>query len=146
MNKKQFILACVTIFLFPLFCYSQEPELKNVTDSQGNTYMVDETGAVYTEGIPKPGLQPASVENLAYYFNESLMLEINGYLDEAFKIYQEILSLPGVDDSVKTALRLRITRLYEVKDSQELLKKYFDIKELGDGSLEINPRSNPESK
>ncbi len=95
---------------------------------------------VYSEGIPKQGRQPASVENIAYYFNESLMLEKNGYLDEAFKMYREILSLPEANDSVKTAqegLRLRIARLYGDEGLGGLLLEYFDIKQPGEGKFEI---------
>ncbi|MEI8349876.1 MAG: hypothetical protein WCI77_06960 [Candidatus Omnitrophota bacterium] len=126
---------------------SAESRFKKVVDSQGNAYEVAENGDIYSEGAPKPGRQPASVENIDYYFNESLQLEVNGHIPEAFTMYAEILSLPEANESVKTlqrGIRLRIERLYN-SDGQmkKKLLMYFDIKELKDGSLKINPKSNP---
>lgn len=145
-NKKQLIIAGAIIVLFISgFCYSEDSSLKEMVDSQGNKYSVDEKGDIYTEGIPMPGRQPASVENLAYYFNESLMLEVNGYLDEAYKMMNEILFLPETNESVKLAqhgMRIRIKRIYI--DGGEVLREkiqaFFDIKEQGDGTLDIKPR------
>jgi len=99
--------------LIPAFCYSRDTGLKDITDSQGNKYQVDEKGDIYSDGIPHPNRKPASVENLGYYFNQAGMLEVNGYADEAEKIYQEILSLPEDNESVKTAqeaIKLRLER------------------------------------
>jgi hypothetical protein len=153
MNKKQLIIIFVVIFLFISgFCLGEELKLKKVTDSQGNTYEVDENGDIYSEGVSKPDRQPVSAENLGYYFNESLMLEINGELDEAFRVYAEILALPEkneypqeMNESIKTAkrgIRIRIERLYRAGEDwlKKMLLMYFDIKKSGNGNLEINPK------
>jgi hypothetical protein len=104
MNRKQLIVVWVIVVLsISIFCHCEEPELKKVVDSQGNVYSVDEKGDIYSDGVPNPSRQPASVENLTYYFNESMMLEKSGHLDDAYKMYSEILSLSETDEFVKNA-------------------------------------------
>lgn len=131
MNRKQLIVVWVIIvLLIPVFCYSKDVGLKDRIDSQGNQYQVDEKGDIYSDGIPHPNRQPASVENLGYYFNQAGMLEANGYTDEAEKIYKEILSLPEVNESVKTAkeaIKLRLERRNsEQVDWDKIDTKLFD--------------------
>jgi hypothetical protein len=113
MKNKLIVICAVIVFFIPSFCHSNDTDLKDIIDSQGNKYRVDEKDDIYSDGIPHPNRQPASVENLGYYFNQAGMLEVNGYTDEAEKMYQEILSLPDDNDSVKTAkeaINLRLER------------------------------------
>jgi len=120
MNKRIFIIALVAAFwTISNSCHSEEPRLKKVVDSQGNQYQVDEKGDIYSDGIPHPNRKPASVENLGYYLNQAGMLEANGYADEAGKIYQEILSLPEVNESVKAAKEAAKLRL-KSRDSEQV--------------------------
>jgi len=76
---------------------------------------------------------PASVENLGCYFNQAGMLEVKGYTDEAEKMYQEILSLPDNNESVKTAqeaIKLRLERRNsEQADWGKIDTKLFDMPE-----------------
>ena len=46
--------------------------MKQVTDSQGNRYMVDQEGAILTDAATAPlsGRPHASVENVDYYYNK----------------------------------------------------------------------------
>lgn len=138
-----FFLICpilITCILLPAnHCLGAEnSELKEMIDSQGNVYRVDEQGKIYTDGIPHSSRQPATVENIAYYFNQSLTLEANGFLEEAIKMYYEILCLPKVNQSVMNArhfISLRIKKLYNVETNKDVIMKYFNVKRLGEGSL-----------
>lgn len=61
------------------------------------------------------------------------MLEVKGYTDEAEKMYQEILSLPDNNESVKTAqeaIKLRLERRNsEQADWGKIDTKLFDMPE-----------------
>jgi len=135
-----FLSFLVFIILFALASYlkAENSDLKEMVDSQGNVYRIDKEGKIYTDGIPHPNRQPASVENLEYYFNQSLLLESNGYFEETIKMYYEIMCLPKVNQSVMNARRaisLRIKRLYDDKGKRDLVMEYFNVKKLGERNL-----------
>lgn len=142
MEKKRSLsslvfIGCVLLVICN-FSEAEELNLKKVTDSQDNVYQIDSEGKIYTDGIPHPNRQPVTVENLPYYFNQSMMLEVNGYLEEAIKMYYEILSLPKVDRTVMNAregIALRIKRLYDDNKAKDLILRYFNVKKLSEGDL-----------
>lgn len=157
MEKKRFkriilikdFLIFVIFLLFTATSYlkAEDSNLKEIVDSQGNVYQIDKEGKIYTGGIPHPNRQPATVENLEYYFNQSLLLESNGYIEEAIKMYYEILCLPKGNQSVvnaRRAISLRIKRLYNDEGKRDLVIKYFNVKRLGEGNMiqYINKRFN----
>ena len=150
MNKKQLIVVWLLVaLLISNFCYSEDSDLKEIVDSQSNVYSIDEEGRIYSEGIPHDNRQPASVENIGYYFNESVMLDITGHLKEAMQMYYEILSLPDADESVITAkdgIRARIEVWYDNDETRNLVLMYFDVKKLGEENYEITPRAKIGSK
>lgn len=92
---KQKILI-VTIFSMLLLLVSTMAycELKDMVDSQGNKYKMDKDGTIYTYGDPAAMRQPASVENLPYYFNETLNLIAKKHKFEGIIMGSEILDLP----------------------------------------------------
>lgn len=142
MSKGQLITVGIILILFiPFLCYSAGSDLKKMVDSQGNIYAVDEKGILYTDGIPHLDRQAASVENIAYYFNQSGSLEAHGYLEEAMKMYHEIMCLPDVNQvkMAKYAINLRLKLLYNNNTTRDLVLKYFDVKGSGN-DLEIIPR------
>ncbi|GEM_PF-3331756 len=144
MSKRTVFILLIIFSSLSGFAYSQEADLKKMVDSQGNVYAVDEENTMYTDGIPHPDRQPASVINLAYYFNQSLMLEVNGHLKEALEMYREILLLPEGEGSVanaKMGIRLRIGRLYDDNKFRGLVLDYFSVAKAADGKYEINPRA-----
>lgn len=142
MKEKRLFLLISSIFITFIISISntylkvEDSDLKEMVDSQGNVYRVDEQGKIYTDGLPHPERQSATIENLSYYFNQSMALEGNGYLEEAMQMYYEILSLPKVNQSVvitRVAISARIKRLYADTSKRDLVLKYFDVRKLDEG-------------
>jgi hypothetical protein len=98
---------------------------KDVKDSQGNRYKVDEDGNVFTNGIPNPRRQPASVENVVYYYNYAVDMMNKGYTAPALEVYREILALPAKNELV-------------VRAQEEARKNYDQVRSFRDNAQKLD--------
>jgi len=76
---------------------------QHAIDSQGNQFRVSPGGMIVADGTPRPGRQPASVANVAYYFAQAYALMAAKFRRQGLKIAVEILDLPPGDPHVKRA-------------------------------------------
>ncbi len=72
-------------------------------DSQGNQFRVSPQGLIVADGAPRPGRQPASVTNVAYYYTQAYALMAKGYRRQGMQMAAEILDLPAATSHVKLA-------------------------------------------
>lgn len=108
---------------------SRDPRFVDKKDSQGNRYKVDQDGNIYTSGVPNPKRQPASAENVGYYYNHAVDLMNKGYVAQALEVYREILALPAKDERAAEAQKL--TRLnYDEIRNFNLKNQELDIEDL----------------
>lgn len=78
---------------------------QHAIDSQGNQFRVSPQGIIVAYGEPRPGRQPASVANVAYYFTQALALMAAKYRRQGMQMAVEVLDLPQTDPQVKRAQR-----------------------------------------
>lgn len=107
----------------------QPRTLRDVVDSQGNRYKVDEEGNIYTNGIPNVRRQPASAENVEFYYNYAIDMMNRGYTAPALELYREILALPPKNDMVVAAQKLVRANYDEVRNFN-LKNQNLDIQDL----------------
>lgn len=74
-------------------------------DSQGNQFRVSPGGLIVADGEPRPGRQPASVANVAYYYTQAFALMAASYRRQGLQMAAEVLDLPPGDPHVKRAQR-----------------------------------------
>lgn len=108
---------------------SGDKKYRDVQDSQGNRYKVDELGNIFTNGVPNPKRQPAAAENVNYYFNYAVDLMNKGYVAQGLEVYREILALPARDPVVVEAHR-RARENYDGVRDFNLKNQSLDIQEL----------------
>jgi len=72
-------------------------------DSQSNQFRVSPKGLIVADGTPRPGRQPASTANVAYYFAQAYALMAAGYRRQGLQMAAEVLVLPPTDPHVKRA-------------------------------------------
>lgn len=85
------VICCLILLTVVSVAHS---ELKNTVDSQGNKYKIDKDGTIYTYGDPSAIRQPVLLENLPYYYNETLNLIAKKHKFEGIIMGSEILDLP----------------------------------------------------
>jgi hypothetical protein len=114
-------------------------DYKDVVDSQGNRYKVDSLGNVFTNGTPDPNRQPASAENVIFYYNYAIDMMDRGYTAPALEVYREILALPTANEHVKEAqekVREAYDEVYSFRDNAEKLKNLlFVVRHVEDGRV-----------
>ncbi|MEE9231685.1 MAG: hypothetical protein V3U86_13360 [Acidobacteriota bacterium] len=112
---------------------------EDVVDSQGNRYKIDPAGNVFTNGTPNPSRQPASAENVIYYYNYAVDMMSRGYTAPALEVYREILALPVKDELVAAAqevVRKAYDEVYSFRDNAEKLSDLlFVIRHVEDGRI-----------
>ena len=102
---------------------------RDVQDSQGNRYKVDAEGNIFTNGRPNPKRQPASADNIEYYFNYAVDLMSKGYTAQSLEVYREILALPPKNPRVAEAQKL-VRANYDQVRNFNLKNQNLDINEL----------------
>ena len=60
-------------------------------DSQGNQFRVSPAGLLVTDGEPRPGREPASVANVAYYYTQAYSLMAARYRRQGLVMAAEVL-------------------------------------------------------
>ncbi len=112
---------------------------EDVVDSQGNRYKIDPAGNVFTNGTPNPSRQPASAENVIYYYNYAIDMMNRGYTRPALEVYREILALPVKDEFVAAAqelVREAYNEVYSFRDNAEKLSNLlFVVRHVEDGRI-----------
>jgi hypothetical protein len=76
---------------------------QRAVDSQGNQFRVSPRGLIVADGEPRPGRQPASVANVAYYYARAYALMAAGYRRQGLVMAAEVLDLPAADPHVRLA-------------------------------------------
>ena len=94
------IIFCLGLTFLTISAYS-EPQ--DMVDSQGNKYKMDKDGTMYTYGDPNAVRQPVSIENLPYYYNETLNLIAKKHNFEAVIMGSEILDLPETSVGIRVS-------------------------------------------
>jgi hypothetical protein len=104
-------------------------KFRDVQDSQGNRYKVDEKGRIFTPGQPNARRQPASAENIEYYAQYAIDMMNRGYVGPALEVFREILSLPAKDTRV-TEVQAQIRHQYEEMRAFNIENQSLDINSL----------------
>ena len=112
---------------------------EDVVDSQGNRFKIDPAGNLFTNGTPNPNRQPASAENVIYYYNYAVDMMNRGYTAPALEVYREILALPVKDELVAAAqelVREAYNEVYSFRDNAEKLSDLlFVVQHVEDGRI-----------
>lgn len=108
---------------------AEPKKFRDVQDSQGNRFKVDEEGNVYTTGAPNPRRQPASAENIEFYYNYAIDMMNRGYTAQALELYREILALPPKAPVVVRAQE-GIRKNYDEVRNFNLKNQSLDIQDL----------------
>lgn len=103
-------------------------ELKDTVDSQGNKYKIDKNGTIYTYGDPSAIRQPVSLENLPYYYNETLNLIAKKHKFEGIIMGSEILDLPDDSSGIRVSKWAVGKALAQVISEAELNKHVVVVK------------------
>lgn len=102
--KQKIAIVLVTFFYLTLLLTTSVcAELQDMVDSQGNKYKIDKDGTTYTYGNPNATRQPASIDNLPYYYNETLNLIAKKYKFEGIIMGSEILDLPEKSRGIRVS-------------------------------------------
>ncbi|MEE9218819.1 MAG: hypothetical protein V3U98_07095 [Acidobacteriota bacterium] len=114
-------------------------QYKEYRDSQNNRYRMDTNGNVFTSGVPIPRRQPASAENIIFYYNYAFDLRDKGYHQAGMDVFREILALPAKNELVATAQRL-VREEYELqrsfRDNAEKFDEFlFVVRHVEDGRI-----------
>lgn len=93
-EKIGVVLVTIVYLTLSLITTSAHSELQDRVDSQGNVNRLDKDGTMYTYGNPNAIRQPVSIENLPYYYNETLNLINKKHKFAGIIMGSEILDLP----------------------------------------------------
>ena len=124
--------AILYLILLPIASYS---ELQDNVDSQGNIYRVDKNGNMYTYGNPNIMRQPVSIENLPYYYNETLNLINKKHKFAGIIMGSEILDLPEKSIGIRVSKWSIGKVLAPVISESELNQKVVVVKHIEDSNI-----------
>jgi hypothetical protein len=135
MKEKTIIILIAFFYLTLLLTTSVCAELQDMVDSQGNKYEIDKDGTMYTYGDPNVIRQPASIENLPYYYNETMNLIAKKYKFEGIIMGSEILDLPEKSVGIRVSKWSIGKVLAPVISESELNQKVVVVKHIEDNSI-----------
>jgi hypothetical protein len=102
---------------------------RDVQDSQGNRYKVDEKGRIFTDGRPSPRRQPASADNVEFYAQYAIDMMNRGYVGPALEVFREILALPARSPRV-AEVQSQIRQQYDEMRAFNIENQNLDINSL----------------
>ncbi len=106
-----------------------------MVDSQGNRYKIDKDCTMYTYGNPNAIRQPVSIENLPYYYNETLNLIAKKHKFEGIIMGSEILDLPEGSVGIRVSKWSIGKVLTPVISESELNQKVVVVKHIEDNNI-----------